>query len=263
MVVGKVGGLSSEEVVRLALDLVEEAGREGLTLRLIGGIAIRVHSSPMAVDLHRRLKRLEGQEFPDIDFVAPDRERMRIRRFFEVRGWRFDAYMFFFTSGVGSRNRQIYRGIVDLDIFYDFLDLCHRVDFRNRFHLDYPTVSLVDLLLTKLEIVEFTEKDAKDVIVLIRDHRVGDSDLPETINAKYMAQVLARDWGFWYTATTNLRKVRDACPIFSQLSSEDIADVTSKIDLILKYIEEEPKTKDWLKRAKIGTKKKWYREVRL
>jgi len=253
----------SEEIVKIALNLVEEAKKEGITLRLIGGPAIRVHSSPMAVDLHKRLKRIEGQEFPDIDFVAPDKQRGDARKFFEARGWKFDSYIFFFTSGVGTRNRQVYRGQVDLDIFYDELDLCHKVDFRNRFDIDPPTASLVDLLLTKLEIVEFTEKDAKDVIVLIRDHKIGDGDMPETINAKYMAQLFANDWGFWYTATTNLNKIKGACSMFKPLSEKDAADVTSKIDQIMKYIDEESKTKEWTKRAETGTKKKWYKEVRL
>jgi hypothetical protein len=119
------------------------------------------------------------------------------------------------------------------------------------------------LLLTKLEIVEFTEKDAKDVIVLVRDHKIGDSDAPETINAKYMAKLFANDWGFWYTATTNLKKTRDACPMYKQLSKEDVADVTSKIDQILKYMDEEPKTKEWMKRAETGTKKKMVQRGRL
>ncbi|MEM3622834.1 MAG: hypothetical protein QXZ02_01235 [Candidatus Bathyarchaeia archaeon] len=255
--------ISSEEIVKIALDLIEESKKEGITLRLIGGPAVRIHSSPMAIELHKKLKRIEGQEFPDIDFVAPDKERAKIRKFFETRGWKFDSYIFFFTSGVGTRNRQVYRGKVDLDIFYDELDLCHKIDFRNRFNIDFPTASLVDLLLTKLEIVEFTEKDAKDVIVLIRDHKIGDNDAPETINAKYMAKLFANDWGFWYTATNNLKKVRAACPMYKQLSEEDITDVTSKIDQILKCIDEEPKTKEWLKRAEVGTKKKWYKEVRL
>jgi len=253
----------AEEVVKIALNLVEEAKKEGITLRLIGGPAIRIHSSPKAVDLHKRLKRIEGQEFPDIDFVGLDKQRGDVRKFFEARGWKFDSYMFFFTSGVGTRNRQVYRGKVDLDIFYDELDLCHKVDFRNRFDIDPPTASLVDLLLTKLEIVEFTEKDAKDVIVLLRDHQIGDSDAPETINAKYMAQLFANDWGFWFTATTTLKKIKDALPMFKQLSKEDATDVTCKIDQIMKYIDEEPKTKEWTKRAETGTKKKWYKEVRL
>jgi hypothetical protein len=256
--------IPSEEVVSKALNITEEAKREGILLRLIGGPAFRIHSSPMATKLHKKLKRLEGQEFPDIDFIALSKQRKDVRKFFETRGWKFDSYMFFFTAGVGVRNRQIYRGAeIDVDIFYDELDMSHKIDLRNRLEIDPPTVSLADLLLTKLEIFEFTDKDAKDVIVLLRDHKIGDSDAPETINAKYIAELFADDWGFWYTATTHLSKIKAACSIYKQLSKEDIADVTSKIDQIMKYIDEEPKTKKWRKRAETGTKKRWYREVRL
>ena len=261
---GEKKQVPSEEVVKIALDIVEEAKREGLLLRLVGGPAFRMHSSPMATKLHKELGRREGQEFPDIDFIALSKQRNDVRKFFETRGWKFDSYMFFFTSGVGVRNRQIYRGKeIDVDIFYDELDMSHRIDLRNRLDIDPPTIPLADLLLSKLEIFEFTEKDAKDVIVLVRDHKIGDSDAPETINAKYIAELFADDWGFWYTATTNLKKVKAACPMYKQLSKEDVADVTSKIDQIMKYIDEEPKTKNWMKRAETGTKKRWYREVRI
>lgn len=257
--------IPSEEVVKIALNLVEEAKREGILLRLIGGAALRIHSSPMATKLHKKLKRREGQEFPDIDFIGLSKQKKNVKKFFEARGWKFDAYMFFFTGGAsGVRNRQIYRGgKIEIDIFYDEVDMCHKIDFRNRLEIDPPTVSLADLLLTKLELVEFTEKDAKDVMVLLRDHKIGDSDEPEAINAKYIAKLFADDWGFWYTATTNLNKIKAACPMYKQLSKEDVADVTSKIDQIMKYLDEEPKTKKWRKRAETGTKKRWYKEVRL
>ncbi len=261
---GKKKQISSEEVVKIALNLVEEAKREGILLRLIGGPAFRVHSSPMATKVHKKLKRLKGQEFPDIDFIALSKKRKDVKKFFEKRGWNFDSYMFFFTSGVGMRNRQIYRGEkIDVDIFYDKLEMCHKIDLRKRLDVDPPTVSLADLLLTKLEIFEFTEKDAKDVMALLRDHKIGHRDEPETINAKYIAELFADDWGFWYTATTNLNKIKAACPTYKQLSEGDIADITSKIDQIMKYIDDEPKTKKWTKRAKTGTKKRWYSEVRL
>jgi len=115
---GEKKQVPSEEVVKIALDIVEEAKREGLLLRLVGGPAFRMHSSPMATKLHKELGRREGQEFPDIDFIALSKQRNDVRKFFETRGWKFDSYMFFFTSGVGVRNRQIYRGKeIDVDIF--------------------------------------------------------------------------------------------------------------------------------------------------
>ena len=255
--------LPPEEFINTALKIVEEAEKEGITLRIMGALAIRLHLSPQGVEIHKKLKRLGVQEFTDIDLVGFSKQRKQIRKFFESRGWRFDSYIFFFTMGTTVRNRQIYRGKIDIDVFLDELDMCHKIDFRKRLTIDYPTISLADLLLEKLQIVEFSEKDAKDLIALIRDHKIGGSDASETINAKYIAELLADDWGFWYTATTNLKRLKDACPSYAELTEEDVKDVVSKIDEVLKYIDAEPKTKKWQKRAKIGTKKRWYKEVRL
>ena len=48
---------------------------------------------------------------------------------------------------------------------------------------------------------------------------------------------------------------------FKALKSEDKIDVSSKVDKLMRFIEEEPKSMKWKLRAKIGPKKKWYREV--
>jgi hypothetical protein len=42
----------------------------------------------------------------------------------------------------------------------------------------------------------------------LREHEIGGS-LPETIDARYVAELFSNDWGFYYTVTTNLGKVRD------------------------------------------------------
>jgi len=257
--------IPSEEFINTAKTLIEEAQKEGIILRVIGALAIRIHSTPEMAELHKKLGRFAGkkQEFTDIDFVGLSKQRKKVRKFLESRGWKFDAYMFMFASGMTSRNRHIYRGRIDIDVFFDEIDACHKIPLKDRLLIEPITISLTDLLLTKLQIVEFSEKDAKDVIVLLRGHQIGEEDAPETINAKYIAKLLADDWGFWYTATTNLKKLKEGCRNFKELSEEDIQDVVNKIDLLLKYIDEEPKTKKWKKRAKIGTKKKWYKEVRL
>lgn len=256
--------IPTEELIREAINIMEEAKKEGLTLKLIGGPAIRMHLSPEAKDLHKKLKRIEGQEFPDLDFVGIAKQRKKVRKFLEKRGWKFDSYIFFMTGGAsGVRNHQVYRGRIDIDVFYDDLDMCHKVPLKDRLEIEPYTISLTDLLLSKLQIVEIGEKDFKDVIVLLKDHKIGEEDAPETINAKYIAKLFADDWCFWYTATTNLKKIKEACKVYDRLSEDDKQDVISKIDLLLKYIDEEPKTKKWMKRAKVGTKKKWYKEVRI
>lgn len=255
------GRLSPEEFLKKSVELIERAQEEGVTLRIIGGAAVRLHSSPRAVELLNKL----GREIKvELDLVGLSKQRKQTKNFFESQGWKFDSYMFYFTMSTTVRNRYIFRGkLFDVDVFFDELDMCHKIDLRKRLDIDFPTLSLADLLLSKLQIVEFTEKDAKDVYAILRDHKIGVDDSQETINAKYIATLLADDWGFWYTATNNLRKLKAAISSFRALSDEDVEDIISKIDELVEYIDKEPKTKKWQKRAKVGTKKKWYKEVRI
>jgi hypothetical protein len=111
-----------------------------------------------------------------------------------------------------------------------------------------------------MQIVQINEKDIKDTVVIMREHDVGDLD-NETVNARYIARTLSDDWGFYYTVTTNLGKVKNSLSSVQVLSDQDRADVSSKIDKLVSCIEEQPKSMRWKMRAKIGTKKKWYNDV--
>jgi len=134
------------------------------------------------------------------------------------------------------------------------------IDFRKRLELDFPTISLADLMLEKLQIVRLTEKDMKDTIVLLRAHNVGKAD-GETIDSGYMAELGAKDWGLFYTMTTNLQKILGSLAGFAALQPQDRADVKSKIDSLLETIEKKDKSMQWKMRARIGTKRKWYNDV--
>ncbi|MEM2320732.1 MAG: hypothetical protein QXS79_02465 [Candidatus Bathyarchaeia archaeon] len=95
-------------------------------------------------------------------------------------------------------------------------------------------------------------------------HDVSTSQGREIIDGRYIANVLADDWGFWYDATCNLNTVKSFVNKFyseGKLTSEEQNIIMNRIDKLLKIIEEEPKAKNWLKRARIGTSKPWYREV--
>ena len=147
------------------------------------------------------------------------------------------------------------------DVFFDELRMTHRVPFKGRLELSYPTISLADLLLEKLQIVRLTMKDIKDVIVLLREHEIN-GEGQEVIDIKYIAWLLSHSWGFYYTVLTNLKKIRDMfLETIPVLKEEDKVDLKRKINLIIDRIIKEPKSIKWKLRAKIGTKKKWYEEV--
>lgn len=243
--------------IKEAERIVKEAEKNGVVLRIMGAIAIHIHC-PKFADLHLKLERLGERVFPDIDFMSIRESRKKISTFLEERGYTIDkAVMAIF----GSR-RHIYYGneIPVIDVFFDKLIMCHEIDFRDRIKVDYPTIPLADLLLQKMQIVKINLKDVKDTAILLREHDVGESD-EEIINSRYIAKLLSKDWGFYYTVTTNLKETKDRVPTFEALREEDVLDIKTKIDKILDAIEREPKSMGWKMRAKVGTKKKWYTEV--
>jgi hypothetical protein len=138
----------------------------------------------------------------------------------------------------------------------------HDIPFKDRLDLDPLTISLADLLLEKMQIVQINEKDYIDTMMLIREHAIGDDGkAPETIDAGYIAKLLATEWGFYYTVTTNLGKVQARLAQYGELSPEDREDIATKIEKLLKRVEEEPKSFSWKMRARMGPKSKWYRDV--
>jgi len=48
---------------------------------------------------------------------------------------------------------------------------------------------------------------------------------------------------------------------YKGLTEADRQDIKSKIEKLLKAIEDEPKSLKWKMRSKIGTSKRWYTEV--
>jgi len=223
----------------------------------MGGFAIRLHC-PQFGYLYDKLERKPAL---DLDLITYRKFRPKIKKLFAELGYAsMVSLALMFDTG---RNRQVY---VDeahnrsVDVFFDRLEMSHTIDFNNRLEQDSPTITLSDLLLQKAQIVKINEKDIKDIIILLREHDVGDVE-KETVNLRYIAKLLADDWGFWYTATRTFNQVKEFLQQYTVLTDEDQADVASKIDKILKAIEDEPKTLKWKMRARVGTRVKWYTEV--
>jgi len=257
------GGIVPSEVfLEEAMKIVEEGERRGLILRVMGGVGVRLHS-PEAEGLMKRLGRLGpgAQEFTDLDFMTYRRQRDQMKLFFERIGFSKRRA----TLSSAASERQIYfhpSGWFFVDVFFDKLRVAnHPLDFRGRLELDKPTVSPTDLFLEKLQIVNFSEKDLKDTLALLNAHDVGERDEKDVLNAKYVAALLSRDWGFWYTVTTNLKGIRDKVPTMNALTKDENEGIILKVEKLLDYIEGEPKTTGWKLRSVVGAKKRWYQPV--
>jgi len=271
------GIVPTEVFIKEAEKLVEEAEKKGITLRIMGGLGIMVHSRDFR-DFAAKLGRtgagvVKGQEYTDIDFMSYGKQRNKVKEFFRVLGYAKRRA----TLSSAASNRQIYyhqKGWFYIDAFFDKLIVAnHPIDFRGRLELDYPTIAVTDMLLEKIQMWEaFSAKDLKDCLLLFRAHDVEEKGEKKAIDSSYIAKLLAKDWGFWYTATANLNKLKKFISEMDKLGPEieidpkkigkrDRQEIAGKIEALLERVDKEPKSFGWKMRAKVGTKKRWYEPV--
>jgi hypothetical protein len=246
-----------EVFVEEAKECVQAAAEQGLILRIMGGLAIFLHSQEQR-ELWAKLGRLGKKVFTDIDYVAYGKHRVKMIKFFQNRGFVINQKMLYHYG----KTRQIYYGqkIPMAEVFYDQMNFNHPISFKNRLEQDSPTFPLAELLLQKLQMVQMNEKDIKDSIVLLLAHELG-SDDENRINQSRVAEVLCKDWGFYHTATENLEKIRAALDSYGVIEAADGKAIAGHISDLLVYLEEQPKSLKWKSRAMIGTKVRWYNEV--
>jgi len=238
------------------LRLIEKGQRRGVPLRLLGAVAVRLHC-PTWRHLY------EGMDRPitDLDLMALGKHNVAVQDLLGSQGYVADQdVMRFFGS-----HRHIYehpdRPGLKVDIFFGALRFCHVVDFTRRLEIDYPTVSLADLVLEKMQIVEINAKDLKDTLVLLCEHAPSETEKPEHVNLGYLCSVLGNDWGYYHTVTTNLVKTREYLAEMTVFGPEPRRIVSERLDEILQALKAAPKTLKWRLREKVGTKAKWYTDV--
>jgi hypothetical protein len=238
----------SEDIQQEALRIVKQADSQGILLRLLGGLAIRMHS-PSAT--HRALAR----SYPDLDFATPVRRSQTVEALLAGMGYtpnktfnllNGDRRLLFYDEPHG---RQI-------DVFVGHFEMCHRLPITERISLDPLTLPLAELLLTKLQIVQMNEKDIRDICALVVDHPLGDGD-SEMINLPRFVQICDEDWGLWKTVTLSIGKVREFLGAFS-LEPGVKTSLEQRLDQLSRALDESPKGLKWKMRARIGEKVKWY-----
>jgi hypothetical protein len=234
--------------------LLALAREDGVTLRLLGAVAF-ARRCPDHAYLRERL----GRHYTDIDFAAYGREAREIRAMLGRAGYVEDPQVY--VDSEGSRLVAEHPGIgMHIDVFLDKLEFCHTVPWNGRLEIDPETIPLAELLLQKMQIVEINEKDLIDAITLLLEYPLGDSD-DGTINVGRIARVCAKDWGWWRTLTMNLGKVRQMAEHYELMTPEETGRVAEQVRAALDRIEAEPKSMSWRLRAKVGDRKKWYRDV--
>jgi hypothetical protein len=236
------------DIRREAARLLGLAGGEGVPLRLLGGIAIRLRcpeTLPEAFD----------REYKDIDFMAPKGKSGEAQTFLARAG--YDPHKAF--NALNGQERLLFFDDAhgrQVDVFIGSFSMSHKVPVGDRITLEPGTIPLAELLLTKLQIAELNEKDVRDTLALLHSHEIAEHD-GDVLNAARVAELCAGDWGLWRTITGNLAETRDRIGNYA-LGEADEELLRGRIDALLERIEREPKSRAWRLRAKIGERKRWY-----
>ncbi|MGC9148607.1 MAG: hypothetical protein ACP5GI_04125 [Sulfolobales archaeon] len=273
MSLSKKVSLGKDEFIKEAVEIVEKAQRKNIFLRILGAVAIYIHSMDKldALRIYDQLKRFESEDtlFTDLDLIGYSKQRKDIIDFFEKElRFKTDPYV----KALFGAKRLVYYHPNDYyhaDIFFDKLEFSHDIFFgdrpgRGRLELDFPTISLADLVLEKLQIHQINRKDLVDLEVLFYGHKLcsESNEKKDCIDDDYIATVLSNDWGFWYDAQINLEKLTYFIRNHTSTIGEDKGmRIIERINKLKKIVDEKPKSKEWIKRSKIGVSKPWYREV--
>ena len=252
-----VGDVPKPDQIRAeAVRLSERAAQRGLTLRIIGSIAVQLHC-PAHADL---LGRLGRRPVRDIDLVGYAREQAPIEAMFEDEGWLLDPVIQ--QAREYGISRLIYVHPVShqkVDVFLDRLVMSHTIDLRPRLALAAPVVTPADLLLSKLQIHEITENDLLDLVVLFATHELGDGRAG-TIDLPYVLGILCGDWGFSHAVSLNLERLRERVER-GDVPPDAATLVAGRIAALEEVLDRAPKTRRWRLRAAVGTRAPWYQDV--
>ncbi len=182
--------MRTKELVQLGAKVVNDASARGMTLRMIGGIAIYVRCP--SIETNKKLQRANA----DLDFIVAASDWSRVGEIFVARG--------FAKKSESAREQHFVQDDVTVEVSHPHFREDFEIDFSPRLQATPLTLPLVDLLLMKLARVNFQEKDVQDAAALLVDHRVTDGgDEEEEINREYLYHVVNKDYRLWKTVFDN------------------------------------------------------------
>jgi hypothetical protein len=235
-----------------AIALAHAAAEAGVNLKLLGGLAVRV----LCPDLPPRQR--AGQ---DMDFACLSKGRKDTAAFLERSGCKPDRR---FNNLNGDR--QMYFNAASgrpIDVMVDRLSMCHVLDFRQSFGAHPITLGAVDILLSKLQIVELNPKDVWDIFQLLSGLPVSAPGAEPrgaiSIDHDRFGKLLGSDWGWWRTVTGNLDKL----PGLAQSNPELVPraapyDPIAQAEMLAEIARTVPKGMKWKMRANMGDRIRWY-----
>jgi Uncharacterised nucleotidyltransferase len=226
--------------------IVRAAADRGVPLRALGGVAVAMlcpsaRRPPLA------------RSYADIDLATTKTAKDRVVDLLESLGYTGDKE---FNMLHGHRRLYFWdeRAHRQVDVFVEEANLCHRIELGRRLEAAPLTLSLADLTVLKLQVVETNDKDYLDICAIFADHEFTADD--SGINLPYIAELTSANWGLWRTlGMVAERSERFALELPGFEAGPEVA---AKLRRLRSELESSPKSRAWRLRARIGDRKRWY-----
>jgi hypothetical protein len=225
--------------------LLAEIAARDLSMRLIGGMAIRLTAAD-------RLNPAFARPIADLDFVVSKGDRRAAETLLGECGYLADEQF----NALNGAHRLLYRDPGNdrqLDIFVGSFQMCHELPVAERLDARPDVLPVADLLMTKLQIVHLNAKDRGDLYALLDSSPLEDFELDR------IAGLAGDDWGLHHTFALNLRRLREGLPELP-IEAEHREVIGASLAAIETAIDDVPKTRRWRLRDRIGERKRWYEE---
>jgi hypothetical protein len=227
-----------------AVQIIDHAESMGFRLRLLGGLAFK-RLCPSSNDRYSR-------ENKDIDLMGRREDSKKIMITMETLGYKPREVF----NKLNMGQRLIYYDVANrrrVDLFLDEFVMCHKFNFKENMLAGTYTLPITQLVMTKLQVVEKTDKEYLDLIAAFRDFDVTDG--AGGILGNEIAELCSKDWGIYTTFSKSLEALLAKA---ETLSDDDKKTVVPKIRKLVEMMGEKPKSLAWKMRARIGERARWY-----
>jgi hypothetical protein len=232
------------EISKEAYSIIDYAKKEGIRIKLLGGVGIRHITKSWALPPFER-------EISDIDFAIMREEIPSLLKLFRRKGLK--EREIFNKINMGSRLIYYTEKGYKIDVFVDEFNMCHRIPLRYALKQEGLSLPALELLLTKLQVRNIAKKDMIDLSLILNDISLTKDE--SGINFERFVSICSRDWGLFTTVSENLAKLEE----FSySLQKEYGETIRNKIGRLVNLISSSKKTLRWRLRAIIGKKVRWY-----
>ena len=237
--------------------IVDSARGRGVVLRLLGGLAVHEHCAGLPAcrrdHLDLDLAGLRKQTGPVIEVFGEFgyEERLHVRQATSLGQAQFARGCVHADADGGRVHPEDH-----VDVFFDRFKLDHVIDLRSRLALHPYAIPITDTLATKLQMHAPERRDVRDALMLLAAARAEGTGA-DAIDAEYVGDLCAHDWGLFYDVALNLQRCSEALEE-ADLTEAERDRAAALLARLTGAIDGAPKRLPWRLRARVGTRRRWW-----